>query len=170
MRREKVYNVIIRYTVLFLFWQLLCGDWNFYNLVAGLVVSGIVTWLSVKLFGFTKSRFLYRPNKLLLIIKFCIKLLVEIVKSNISMAKLLLNPQLPISPGVIRYKTGLSSNLTKVMLANAITLTPGTLTVEIKQDEFVVHMLVEDSIKDILENDLESILLEAEDDINGNNL
>ena len=65
----------------------------------------------------------------------------SLVKSNIEVAKIVLDPGLPINPGIIKLKTSLTDEYDKLLLANAITLTPGTITVELKDDFLYIHVL-----------------------------
>ncbi len=65
----------------------------------------------------------------------------ELLKSNIDVALRVLNPALPINPGIVEVKTQLKSNIGKMLLANAITLTPGTLTVDIRDDRMFIHWI-----------------------------
>jgi multicomponent Na+:H+ antiporter subunit E len=72
-------------------------------------------------------------------------LLVEIVKSNIDVAKRILDPQLPISPTIFRVKTSQRGDLAKVLYANSITLTPGTVSIRVNNDEIEVHALTREA-------------------------
>ncbi|MFB6342967.1 Na+/H+ antiporter subunit E [Saccharicrinis sp. FJH62] len=65
----------------------------------------------------------------------------ELIKSNIDVALRVLNPSLPINPGIVEVKTRLKTNIGKMMLANSITLTPGTLTVDIRDDSMFIHWI-----------------------------
>ncbi|HYX08476.1 MAG TPA: Na+/H+ antiporter subunit E [Bacteroidales bacterium] len=65
----------------------------------------------------------------------------ELIKSNIDVALRVLNPALPINPGIVEVKTRLKTNIGKMMLANSITLTPGTLTVDIRDDSMFIHWI-----------------------------
>jgi multicomponent Na+:H+ antiporter subunit E len=65
----------------------------------------------------------------------------ELVKSNIDVAFRVINPSLPINPGIVEVKTTLKSPLGRLVLANSITLTPGTLTVETQEDSFFIHWI-----------------------------
>lgn len=65
----------------------------------------------------------------------------EIVKSNIDVALRVLNPKLPINPGIVKVKTRLKSPIGRMILANSITLTPGTLTIDMKDDELYIHWI-----------------------------
>lgn len=73
----------------------------------------------------------------------------EIVLANIDVTKRILSPGLPIDPQLFRVKTTQGDELGKVIYANSITLTPGTVTVDIDDDEFVVHALSETTREDL---------------------
>ena len=74
----------------------------------------------------------------------------EIALANIDVTKRILAPNLPINPQLFRVKATQHNELGKVIFANSITLTPGTVTVDIDGDEFLVHAL-SDATKDDLE-------------------
>jgi multicomponent Na+:H+ antiporter subunit E len=81
----------------------------------------------------------------------------ELIKSNLDVAFRVLHPKLPINPGIVKVKTRLTSRLGRIALANSITLTPGTITVETKGDTFYIHWIdaraknIEESTKAIVE-------------------
>ncbi len=68
-------------------------------------------------------------------------LIVEIIKANVQVIHLVLTDREVAEPVIIGYKTRLKTNLGRVILANSITLTPGTITVSLEEDELVVHCL-----------------------------
>lgn len=65
----------------------------------------------------------------------------ELIKSNLDVAFRVLTPSLPINPGIVEVKTRLKSDIGKMLLANSITLTPGTLTVDIRGDRMFIHWI-----------------------------
>jgi multicomponent Na+:H+ antiporter subunit E len=69
----------------------------------------------------------------------------EIVKSNIDVTRRILDPKLPISPLVFRVKTSQRSDLGRVLYANSITLTPGTVSISVNDDEIEVHALAHEA-------------------------
>ena len=77
-----------------------------------------------------------RPFRFVAYIAWLVK---EIVVANIDIAKIVLKRDMPIDPALIRFDSGLRTDLARVMLGNSITLTPGTLTVEIEGSRFLVH-------------------------------
>ena len=72
-------------------------------------------------------------------------LLGEIVKSNIDVAKIILDPELPISPRLIRVKASQRTAIGQVLYANSITLTPGTISLDIRDDHILIHALTKDA-------------------------
>lgn len=65
----------------------------------------------------------------------------ELIKANIDVALRVVNPRLPLNPGIVKVRTRLASRIGRTVLANAITLTPGTLTVDIEGDLLYVHWI-----------------------------
>lgn len=78
------------------------------------------------------------------IVRYWIWLLVEIVKANIDVAKLILAPKLALSPRMVRVKATQATDVGVVIYANSITLTPGTVTVDIDGDDLLVHAITQD--------------------------
>jgi multicomponent Na+:H+ antiporter subunit E len=74
-------------------------------------------------------------------IKYLIVFLIALVQSNFDVARRVLTPSLPINPGIVKFKTKLKTNYSKMVLANSITLTPGTLSVDVKDDTFYIHWI-----------------------------
>ena len=72
-------------------------------------------------------------------------LIKEITLANIDVTKRLLNPELPINPQMIRVTAGQKSDLGRVIFANSITLTPGTVSVAMQGDEIVIHALTSEA-------------------------
>ena len=75
---------------------------------------------------------------------YAIVLLVEIIKANITITRLVLAPNINVEPCLVRFRTPLKTTAARVALANSITLTPGTITVSLDGDEFLVHALNRD--------------------------
>jgi multicomponent Na+:H+ antiporter subunit E len=77
--------------------------------------------------------------------RYGLQLIREIVVSNIEVIRLILSPRLAIQPHFLRVRTRQTTDLGKVILANSITLTPGTVTVDLQGDELLVHALTRSS-------------------------
>ncbi|MGH7830615.1 MAG: Na+/H+ antiporter subunit E, partial [Candidatus Binatia bacterium] len=85
-------------------------------------------------------------------------LLYSIVESNLQVAYIVLHPQLPIRPGLLRFRTRLRSKVGHLILANSITLTPGTITVDLTEGTYLVHALVPEAAGSLLEAKMQSKL------------
>ena len=81
-------------------------------------------------------------------------LLWQIIKSNLDVARIIVDPKLPISPTVIRIKAPQRTNLARVIYANSVTLTPGTVTTYLKGHVMEVHGLTREAADAILEGEM----------------
>lgn len=119
-------------------WLLLNGSFAPDVVAVGLAVSALIVWAFSDGLSFL-SGYRFTPVATLGFIAFFVK---ELVKANLAIAALVLRPSLPISPAIVKVRTRLTHPVARLLLANAITLTPGTLTVEIKGEWFYIHWLV----------------------------
>lgn len=76
-------------------------------------------------------------------------LLWEIAKANWNVARIILKPSLPIKPRLMRIRASQKTDLAKVIYANSITLTPGTITLDVRDDKFLVHALSDEAAADL---------------------
>ena len=83
--------------------------------------------------------------RLLQLMRYWVWLVVEIFKANLVVIKACLRSNLDIQPALVKVKTGCESDLARTVFANSITLTPGTVSVEVDGDKILVHALYEDS-------------------------
>ncbi|WP_447974552.1 Na+/H+ antiporter subunit E [Nitrospira sp. Kam-Ns4a] len=137
-------DLLTRAALLFLLWFVLSGQSDLFHLGAGLLSALAVAWLAAHGRGGEPGPFPWR--RLLVYLPW---LFARIVLSNLHVAALALDPRLPIAPRLIRYRTALAEPAARVLLANSITLTPGTITAELDGDELVVHALDEASASDL---------------------
>jgi multicomponent Na+:H+ antiporter subunit E len=79
----------------------------------------------------------------------------QIVRSNLDVARRILSPGLPIHPNVIRIRSGQRTDLGRVIYANSITLTPGTVAIAVNGSEITVHALTEEAARDLLEGEMD---------------
>ena len=82
-------------------------------------------------------------------------LLFVIVRSNIDVALRILSPGMPISPTLVRTGASQKHALGKVIYANSITLTPGTVSVEVEDDTILVHALSRESAEELLDGEMD---------------
>jgi multicomponent Na+:H+ antiporter subunit E len=82
-------------------------------------------------------------------------LLKEVVVSNLSVARVILDPKLPIHPRMLSIKTSQKTEIGRVIYANSITLTPGTVTLDVRGDKMLVHALTKDSAEGLLSGEMD---------------
>lgn len=119
-------------------WMLLAGTLSGQELILGALVALVVTALSGSHLGvLTGIRFtLAAPLHVVLFLGAFLKAL---VLANLDLARRVLTPSLPIRPDLVEIETGLESALGRLLLTSAITLTPGTLSVDVKGQRILVH-------------------------------
>lgn len=124
---------------LFLLWLLLTSSTDPSELITGLVVSVIAAIATPRLEKF--SGFKLSATTPVAFFSYLMHFFIALIASNIDLARRLLTPSLPLNPEVVEVKTSLESSLGKLLLANSITLTPGTLTVDVTGDRLLVHWI-----------------------------
>jgi multicomponent Na+:H+ antiporter subunit E len=132
--------------ILALTWAALQGDLNVINLVIGFLVSAAVIYVFRQMF-FEPRYF----TKIGLGIKLVLVFFKELIKANLSVLKIVISPRLRVRSGVIAMPTELRNDVALTLLANMITLTPGTLTLDISPDRryLFVHTLNLDDPEDV---------------------
>ena len=78
-----------------------------------------------------------------------------IIKANIDVAKRILSPKLPIAPRVVHVKATQKTDLCRVIFANSITLTPGTVSLDLDEEDIVVHALTKEAADDVQSGDMD---------------
>jgi len=81
-------------------------------------------------------------------------LLLEIVKANIDVTRRILSPRLPIGPRIFRTRALQKSDLGRTIYANSITLTPGTVSIGVEEDEITVHALAREAEEGVLTDEM----------------
>ena len=134
-------------------WLLLSGHYTALILSLGAVSVLIVIWFMWRMERVDeKLDFLpMRPRMLY----YLLWLMWQVVLSNIDLVRRIWDPALPIRPTWQRLDIKVTSSLAKTLYANSITLTPGTLTTDVREDHFMVHSLTPDGIEDLRKGRME---------------
>jgi len=131
---------LILFIVLMIIWLLLTWSLDAQQVVAGLLLSiGLAMFLAA-LYGAGSLKFL-NPLRWLWFFYYVIYFIYHCVKANLDVAYRVLHPDMPIRPGIVKVNTSLQSDVAKAFLANSITLTPGTLTVDITGGDLYIHWI-----------------------------
>ncbi len=141
------------FALLFGAWVLFSGHLDPVHLAYGVVCSALVAAVSYDLL-LPPTTTPVTPAAVLRMIAYVPWLLWEVVLANFHVVYLILRPSL-VRSQVVRFRTKLRSDLAKVTLANSITLTPGTITMQLDDDEFVVHALSDKAADDVRDGDME---------------
>jgi multicomponent Na+:H+ antiporter subunit E len=131
---------IIHFIVALIVWLLLTWNVTVQNVIAGVVVAA----LSAALFGHLfprHSRVLLSLERVLWFLYYIPVFLIHCFKANLDVAYRVLHMNVPIRPGIVRVRTTLKSDMALTFLANSITLTPGTLTVDIIGKDMYIHWI-----------------------------
>lgn len=145
---QETKHFILLFTLLFLFWILLSGRFEIKFIIMGLFSAAIVAWISTPLLRLPsingRGYYLAFQIPLLKFFFYSIWLLWQIILANIDLAKIILNPKIKIEPQIIYFNKAMDNPMAHVVLGNSITLTPGTVTVDILDDErYVIHALTD---------------------------
>lgn len=143
------------FLTLFGFWLALSQKFDLLHVSEGFVLCIIVSFMTLK-YIFPKSQ---RPPfsllKSIAFVRYCIWLIWQVIDSNLKMIPVILKPIMPINPSIIKFDQTLPHVFAQLTLANSITLTPGTITLDIEKDTFIIHALTNDAVKSLLPNGLQ---------------
>lgn len=123
--------------LLFCMWLILTSSLALANIFVGLLVSSAISILYIKLFK-AEASIHFSPLWMLIYLYVLLK---NLIKSNISIAKRILSPDMHLSPAIIAVETSLEEDWKRLLLANSITLTPGTLSLDIKENKIFIHII-----------------------------
>jgi multicomponent Na+:H+ antiporter subunit E len=153
----------IRFAALCLFWLVLSGRWQTKYLVMGIVCALLVTLFTIDLVQRERPAAVRRPRErfsaLLAgwrLLAYFVWLLGSIVQSNLQVAYLVLQPKMNVRPGLLSFRTKLRSRTGHIMLANSITLTPGTITVDFVDGAYTIHTLAPEAAQSLLDAKMQS--------------
>ncbi|MCQ2508161.1 MAG: Na+/H+ antiporter subunit E [Dorea sp.] len=137
------------YIVLFVLWVMLNGKLNLEIALFGLVISAALYWFICKFMGYSLDMELAVAKCGISLTKYIVLLIVEIIKANLATAKMILTFEEEPVPVLVKFKSDLKTQAAQTLLANSITLTPGTITVELEDGDYLVHALDESFAVDI---------------------
>jgi multicomponent Na+:H+ antiporter subunit E len=142
--------------ITYMFWLVLSGHYTPLLMVIGAVSSLLVVLLASRMAVVDREG---HPIDLVgRAIWFWPWLLWQIVKSGVDVSRIILSPSLPISPTLINVRASQKSAVGLVTYANSITLTPGTVSVEVEDDEITVHAITYAGAQDVAEGGMDRIV------------
>ena len=125
---------------LMLIWVIANGTLALDSLITGVVITAAIA-LAFASFARVYSVIRWSPKVIVYYLMYLGVFLLELTKANLNVMRLVFSPRIDIAPGIVEIKTELKSPIGRLALANSITLTPGTLVVDIKDDSLFIHWI-----------------------------
>lgn len=133
-------RILVLFVTLFVLWCLLTYSVSSQDLIAGFVVSAFVAVVIGRIYQ-NDPKHIIDPRRWLWFLIYIPYFFWCCIKANLDVAYRVLHPDLPIRPGIVKIHTTLRTDIAKTFLANSITLTPGTLSVDVRGQELYVHWI-----------------------------
>ncbi len=154
MTRQDLIHALSIGIVLFAVWLMLSGYFNNPLLISlGVLSCATVVWITIRMdVADQEGHPIHLTWRALW---YWTWLGFEIIKANIDVIKRVLSPSLPISPTMLRVKASQKSDLGQVIYANSITLTPGTISIDVANNEILVHALSKDGAEDLITGEMD---------------
>ncbi len=146
MPKTKIPAVIATFVLCMGFWVLLTWNFSSGELTAGALVSLAAALFASRFMVHEKAFWLFNPAKLFGLIYYVLIVFpVELIKANVDVAKRCFGGCKNVNPGIVKIPVDVESEYGQAMLANSITLTPGTITMEVTEEEgqtyYYVHWI-----------------------------
>ncbi len=133
-------NKLSLFVIALLTWLSLTWTLNYQDVLAGIAISLSITFLLGDIYVINPRK-IFSPKRMFWFLYSLLVFSVYCIKANFIIAYRVLHPGLLISPGIVKVKTEMMSPLGRAFLANYITLTPGTLTVDIEGEYLYIHWI-----------------------------
>ncbi len=147
------------FILLLLIWFIFNGKITWELTVLGMILCACIYFFMCRFMDYSLKKDVSLMRRSVSFLYYTGVLIVEIIKSNLQVMHLTLTDREIVEPVIISYRTRLRSKLGRVILANSITLTPGTITISLEEDELVIHCL-DKTIAEGIENSTFEQLLE----------
>lgn len=132
------------YLLFFAIWVILNGRITPEVVLFGVVIATLMFAFICKFMDYSVKKEVWLFKNFFLLLWYLIVLIVEILKANFAVVKMIFSVKYQIEPALVTFKSPLKTGFANFLLANSITLTPGTITVSSENGEFVVHCLDKD--------------------------
>ncbi len=147
----------------FILWVIFNGNFTLEIAIFGLVITAVIFLFTCKFMDHSLSKEIKIYKNFFKGIKYVAVLIVEIVKANLAVMKLILTEKEEVRPRLVTFRTPLKTDTARAFLSNAITLTPGTITADLEGDRLTVHALDETMAEGIEELVFQKLLQDMEE-------
>lgn len=151
------------FLLFFAVWVILNGKVTAEICIFGVLISAALFYFMCRYMEYSLKKELLLFRLIPLFIHYFGVLVKEIVKANVCVLKIILSPELQPEPAFVYFDTDFKTGLARVLLANSITLTPGTITVSVEDDRFCVHCLDKELAEGMETSVFVKLLKEMED-------
>lgn len=131
------------YLLYFILWVIFNGNLTLEICLFGLVIAGLMLAFTCKFMDYSLEKEKRIVKKYFKILRYLCVLVAEIIKANFAVMHMILSEREEVEPVLVKFHSDMKTTMGKAFLANAITLTPGTITVTLEGSEYVVHCLDE---------------------------
>ena len=151
------------YLVFLIIWIIFNEKFNLEILLFGLVISAAVFAFACKFMGYSIKKELHFYRKIPGLLRYVFVLVREILAANLNVCHLILSEEEEIDPALVQFQTDMETQAGRAFYANAITLTPGTITVSLEGETYVVHCLDDSMAQGLSDAKTERMLHELEE-------
>jgi len=149
--------------LLFVLWLIFNGKVTLEIVLIGMALSVLTFQLCCGLLGTSWKKEILVYRAVPLYAAWFVLLIWEVIKANWAVIKIILNPRIPVRQSLVTIRTDLKTDIARAMLADSITLTPGTITVQAADDgTFTVHCLSDDMLDGVQETRLMKVIRKVE--------
>lgn len=146
-------------------WIIFNGNITLEIFIFGVVIAAVMLAFMCNFMDYSLKKELNVYKKSIWFLAYVALLIREIVKANLAIIPRILTIEEEMDPVIVKFRTSLKSDFTRMLLANSITLTPGTITVSMEEDEYTIHCL-DTSLAEGLENsDFEKALKKLDEEV-----
>ena len=139
------------YILFLLAWIIFNGNITLEIFIFGVVIAAVMLAFMCKCMDYSLKKELNVYKKSIWFLVYIGLLIREIIKANLAIIPKILTVEEEMDPVIVKFRTSLKSDFTRMLLANSITLTPGTITISLEEDEYTIHCL-DTSLAEGLEN------------------
>ena len=153
------------YVLFFLLWIIFNGNITLEIVIFGVVIAAAVFAFMCRFMDYSLKKEVIVYKKSIWFLAYAVLLIREIIKANLAIIPRILTLEEEMEPIIVKFRTSLKSDFARMLLANSITLTPGTITVSMDGDAYTIHCL-DTSLAEGLENsDFEKALKKLEEGV-----
>jgi len=147
-----LFSLLLQFVPLYALWLVLSEHYQPFYLISGALICGFIVFFNHEMF----ADFLPTDRNSMLtmqsafrtafnLMKYLPWLVFQIIRDNLLVAYLVIHPKMPIDPRLLSFKTGYHRSASQVILANSITLSPGTMTILLENNHYLIHALIPSS-------------------------